>query len=185
MSTLIREIRAEDWERVKQIRLDALRDPAAAVAFLETHEQAAARPDEFWQDRAANACAGATGARQFIAQDEDGQWLGTITARVELPEGNGVLEGDVIEAPQIHLVGVYVRPGARGTGLLQELVRAASEWGWSLDEPKIRRVRLFVHQDNARAEAAYVKAGFTATGLRLPVPGDATRQEIEMEVLRG
>ncbi|MFI6153261.1 GNAT family N-acetyltransferase [Kitasatospora sp. NPDC051170] len=185
MSTIIREIRAGDWEQVRRMRLDALLDPAAAVAFLETHEQAAAKPDEFWRTRAANASEGAASARQFVAETEDGRWLGTITAIVELPGGDGAIEGDVIEAPQIHLVGVYVRPEARGAGLLQELVGAASAWAWSLSEPEIGRVRLFVHEDNTRAEAAYVKAGFAVTGLRLPVPGDATRQEVEMEVLRG
>ncbi|MFJ9693373.1 GNAT family N-acetyltransferase [Kitasatospora sp. NPDC101183] len=185
MSTIIREIRAEDWEQVRRIRLDALRDPAAAVAFLDTHEQASARPDEFWRARAANAAEGAPGARQFVAEAADGRWLGTVTALVELPGGEGALEGDVIEEPQIHLVGVFVRPEARGTGLIRELVRAAAQWSWSLDDPAVTRVRLFVHEDNPRAQAAYAKAGFAPTGLRLPVPGGGTHREVEMELLRG
>src|SRR5262245_32478995 len=38
---VIRAIRPEDWPRVKQLRLDALRDPVAHLAFLETYEEAA------------------------------------------------------------------------------------------------------------------------------------------------
>ncbi|MFE6052180.1 GNAT family N-acetyltransferase [Kitasatospora sp. NPDC056446] len=182
--TTIRRVAAEDWERVKEIRLDALRDPAASIAFLETYEQAAARPDRFWQDRAAGAATGDDVA-QFVAEAADGRWLGTVSARVELPGGAPALEGDVIGVAQTHIVGVFVRPEARGTGLARDLLGAAREWSWSLAEPRIRRVRLFVHEDNARAEAMYVKAGFERSGVALPVPGDETRRELELAVLRG
>jgi ribosomal protein S18 acetylase RimI-like enzyme len=42
-----------------------------------------------------------------------------------------------------------------------------------------------VHEDNARAGAMYRKIGFTRTGESVPVPGDETKQEIELAVLRG
>ncbi|MBB4928961.1 RimJ/RimL family protein N-acetyltransferase [Kitasatospora kifunensis] len=177
-------MRNEDWARIKEIRLDALRDPVAPVAFLETYEQAAARPDEFWQDRAAGAAEGIA-ARQFVAEAADGRWLGTVSVLVERPGKRGALEGDVVEVAQTHIVGVFVRPEARGSGLAQELFRAALEWSWSLAEPRIQRVRLFVHEDNARAAAMYEKAGFKRSGVALPVPGDATRREIELAVHRG
>ncbi|WP_030061632.1 MULTISPECIES: GNAT family N-acetyltransferase [Streptomyces] len=181
---IIRRVRVEEWARAKEIRLDALLDPAAAVAFLETHDQAAAKPDEFWQDRTATAAAGSV-VCQLVGEAEDGRWLGTVSVLVERPGGPGALEGDVVEVEQTHIVGVYVRPEARGTGLAQDLLRAAQEWSWSLTEPRIRRVRLFVHEDNARAEALYVKAGFEHSGVALPVPGDRTRREIELTVRRG
>lgn len=181
---IIRRVRTEDWAWVKEIRLDALRDPVAAIAFLETYEQAAARPDEFWQDRAARAAEGSS-VGQFVAEAADGRWLGTMTALVEQPGGAGALEGDVIDVPQTHIVGVYVRPEARGTGLAHDLIRAAQEWSWSLTEPRIERVRLFVHEDNARARAMYVRAGFKPSGVALPVPGDSTGREVELAVLRG
>ncbi|MBV2153773.1 GNAT family N-acetyltransferase [Kitasatospora sp. SUK 42] len=186
MSTtiIIRRVRTEDWARVREIRLDALQDPVAAIAFLETYEQAAAEPDEFWQDRAARA-AESLSVGQFIAEAADGRWLGSMTALVERPGGEGALEGDVIDVPQTHIVGVYVRPEARGTGLAHDLIRAAQEWSWSLTEPRIERVRLFVHEDNARARAMYVRAGFEPSGVALPVPGHGTGREIELAVLRG
>ncbi|MBD0671285.1 GNAT family N-acetyltransferase [Streptomyces sp. CBMA156] len=186
MSTgiIIRRVRIEDWPQARDLRLEALLDPVASVAFLERHEQAAARPDEFWQERTTRAATDPHVA-QFIAQAEDGSWLGSMTGVVERAGGNGALEGDVVEVDQVHVVGVYVRPRARGTGLAGELIRTVQEWAWSLTEPRIERVRLFVHEDNARAEAMYLKAGFERTGVALPVPGDRTRRETELAVPRG
>ncbi|MFD4654459.1 GNAT family N-acetyltransferase [Kitasatospora sp. NPDC058444] len=183
-TTIIRRVRTEDWQPLRDIRLDALRDPVAAVAFLETYEQAAARPDEFWQDRTTRAATDPHVA-QFIAQTEDGRWLGSMTGLVERAGGDGALEGDVVEVDQVHVVGVYVRPEARGTGLALDLIRTVQEWAWSLPEPRIERVRLFVHEDNPRAEAMYRKAGFEATGVALPVPGGGGGREIELAVPRG
>ncbi|WP_316520637.1 GNAT family N-acetyltransferase [Kitasatospora brasiliensis] len=180
----IRRVRTEDWQRLRDIRLDALLDPVAPVAFLETHEQAAAQPDEFWQDRTTKA-ATAPDVAQFVAEAEDGRWLGSMTGLVERPGAGGALGGDVVEVDQVHVVGVYVRPEARGTGLAQELIRTVQDWAWSLTEPRMQRVRLFVHEDNPRAQALYRKAGFEPTGVTVPMPGDDTRREIELEVPRG
>ncbi len=58
---VVRSINADEWPAAKALRLVALRDPIAHLAFLETYEQAAARPDSFWQERAAGAAKGATG----------------------------------------------------------------------------------------------------------------------------
>ncbi|MFE7593277.1 GNAT family N-acetyltransferase [Kitasatospora sp. NPDC057512] len=186
MSTgiIIRQVRTEDWQRARDLRLDALQDPVAAVAFLETYEQAVTRPDEFWQDRTTRAATDPHVA-QFVAEAGDGRWLGSMTALVERPGGNGALEGDVIEVEQAHVVGVFVRPEARGTGLALDLIRAVQEWAWSLTEPRIERVRLFVHEDNPRAEAMYRKAGFEPSGVTLPVPGGQAGREVELVVLRG
>ncbi|MGW6917826.1 GNAT family N-acetyltransferase [Kitasatospora sp. NPDC054939] len=183
MDHIIRGVRSEDWTRMRELRLDALRDPAAPIAFLETYEDAAARPDSFWQDRAVGAAEGVS-ARQFVAEAADGRWLGSVSALVERPGGGGVLEGDVVTVPQTHVVGVFVRPEARGTGIAEELFRAALDWSWSLAEPRIERVRLFVHEDNARAEAFYGKVGFVRSGVELPVPGAGSSREIELAVHR-
>ncbi|MER6302829.1 GNAT family N-acetyltransferase [Kitasatospora sp. NPDC001539] len=184
MGTSIRRVRTDEWERVKAIRLDSLRDPVAGIAFLDTYEKAAARPDGFWQDRTEGA-AESDSVRQLVAEAEDGRWLGSITVLVERPGGQGAVGGDVIEVPQTQLVAFYVRPEARGTGLAHELVRAAQEWSWSLTEPRVERVRLFVHEDNARARAMYLRAGFEPSGASVPVPGDETRRELELAVSRG
>ncbi len=78
MSIAVRRITPEDWREVKALRLQALADPAAPMAFLDTVEHAAAQPDRFWQERAANA-SGDAAAAQFVAIADDGTWTGTIT----------------------------------------------------------------------------------------------------------
>ncbi|MGW7103401.1 GNAT family N-acetyltransferase [Streptomyces sp. NPDC054838] len=167
---VIRPVRSDEWEKVKELRLVALRDPAAAVAFLETVEQAGAQPDEFWQGRTEGASQG-RGARQFVAEAADGRWDGSVTLLVE---GAGVPDyfGELVEQEQGHLVGVFVRAEQRGTGLTEALFETALEWAWSLEEPAVERVRLFVHEENARAEAFYRRFGFRESGVTVPMPGD-------------
>lgn len=88
------------------------------------------------------------------------------------------------EVDQVHVVGVFVRPEARGTGVAAELFRAVLEWAWALTEPRVDQVRLFVHERNRRAEALYAKAGFVRSGLTIAVPGDALAKEYEMVHVR-
>ncbi|WP_306338765.1 GNAT family N-acetyltransferase [Streptomyces sp. KL118A] len=182
MKHVIRAVRHEDWTKIKALRLDALRDPVAHLAFHETYEQAAAQPDGFWQDRAAGAAEGKT-VRQFVAEAADGRWLGTLSVLVER-RGVESFFADVPEVSQTHIVGVFVRPEARGTGLAEDLLQAALEWSWSLTEPQIERARLFVHEDNARAEALYGKVGFKRTGHAVPAAADPTRSDHELALFR-
>ncbi|MFD3326398.1 GNAT family N-acetyltransferase [Streptomyces sp. NPDC058701] len=174
---VIRAVRGDEWQRVKELRLDALRDPAAPIAFLETVEQARARPDAVWRERAEGVSHGRP-ARQFVAEAPGGSWVGSVTVLVE--EGGTV---DFFERPveraQGHVVGVFLRNGQRGAGLGEALFGAALGWAWSLREPALECVRLFVHEENARAEAFYRRIGFRASGLVVPVPGDASARERE------
>ncbi|MFF3216626.1 GNAT family N-acetyltransferase [Streptomyces sp. NPDC002886] len=174
---VIRPIRAEEWDKVKELRLAALRDPAAPVAFLETLEQGEAKSDDSWRERAAG---GATGRhiRQFIAEGPDGEWVGTVSMIVEAAGTADFFDGEV-EQDQAHLVGVFVRPAQRGIGLTEELFGAALEWAWGLEEPVLARVRLFVHEQNARAEAFYRRFGFVPSGKVVPMPTDPSAKELE------
>ncbi|MFI2777752.1 GNAT family N-acetyltransferase [Streptomyces sp. ALB3] len=182
MDYMVRAVRADEWERAREIRLVALRDPAAPIAFLETHEQALAKPDAFWQERTANAAAGEF-VRQFIAEAPDGRWAGTVTVLVERQGGEPGF-GEAVEVDQGHLVGVFVRPGHRGRGLVDALFREAIDWAWSLTEPRLERVRLYVHESNARAEASYRRIGFAPTGRTMPMEGDPTALELEFDIRR-
>ncbi|MET9885200.1 GNAT family N-acetyltransferase [Streptomyces sp. NPDC006430] len=179
---VIRPVRAEEWQKVKELRLAALHDPIAPLAFLETVDQAEARTDAFWQDRAAGASHGRH-ARQFVAEAPDGQWVGSVTVLIE--EGGTTDYFDhAIAQTQGHLVGVFVRAEQRGTGLIEELFAASLDWAWSLEEPAVERVRLFVHEDNARAGSFYRRYGFRASGHVVPVPGDPSAKELEYVLTR-
>ncbi|MEV7403587.1 GNAT family N-acetyltransferase [Streptomyces sp. NPDC091267] len=184
MDYVIRPVRAEEWPLVKELRLTALQDPVAPVAFVETYEQAVERTDDFWRERAAGASeAGDGGVRQFVAEAPDGSWAGSVTVLIERPDDE-VRFGEAAEVHQAHVVGVFVRPEARGTGVAEALFGAGTDWAWSLGEPQLERVRLYVHQDNPRAAAFYRRIGFAPTGRTMPAPGDPAAFELEYAVAR-
>lgn len=110
----VRSVRADEWREAKELRLSALRDPVAPIAFLETYERAAAQPDSFWPERTEGG-AGGTRVRQFVAEGPDGSWTGTVTVLVE-DEGADDAFGGTVERRQAHLVGVYVAPSAGVAG---------------------------------------------------------------------
>lgn len=171
----IRAIRPDEWPTVKQLCLDSLRDPVADIAFLTTYEQAVAEPDSFWQERAAGAAEGSGTARQVIAEAPDGTWAGTVTVLLE-EAGEKDWAGYPVERRQAHVVGVFVRPEHRGNGLVKGLVDAGVAWAW---EQRAERVRLFVHEENARAQAAYRKIGFRPSGRVVSFTKNAAENELE------
>lgn len=160
MTVSVRRIRADEWERVRDLRLDAVSDPAAPIAFLHSYEEEAAHEDAFWQDRAFGASNGDTVA-QFIAE-ADGVWIGTLTV-LRWTAGATDHHGRVVTVPRGDVVGVFVRPDQRGRGVIDALFEAAARWARGIGDD---RLVLDVHADNVRAQAAYRRVGFSDTGLR-------------------
>ncbi|WP_327316161.1 GNAT family N-acetyltransferase [Streptomyces sp. NBC_01235] len=175
---VVRGIQAGEWPAVKALRLLALRDPAAPLAFLETYEAAVERPDAFWQERVVGAAEGAAGARQFVAEAADGQWAGTVTVLVE-EAGSTDWAGFPVERRQGHVVGVYVRDEWRGGEVTRALLDAAVDWSWRLG---LERVRLIVHEENLRAQGAYRKAGFVPSGRTVALGEEAGEASGEAEL---
>ena len=174
----VRRVRADEWPEIKALRLAALSDDAAPIAFLQNYEVVAAYPDELWQERVRNSSldAGADApGRQFVAVAPDGTWVGSTLALVEQP-GDVAFDGAVPAEPGGHVVGVYVAPDHRGRNLPDRLLEAAAEW---LRERGQTRMRLFVHVDNGRARRAYEKAGFVATGAQITAVNG-----LELEMVR-
>ncbi|WP_295010652.1 N-acetyltransferase [uncultured Microbacterium sp.] len=149
MSPLVRRIQAHEWELTKRLRLRALRDPVADLAFLDTVENASAQPDAFWQERTRAAAEGGPHA-QFVAIAENGDEYGTATV---LPRTDAPRQGLV--------VGVYVAEGHRGAGTIEALFDACAAWGIAQGYSDLV---LEVHVDNARAQRAYARCGFVRTG---------------------
>ncbi|EGX54490.1 acetyltransferase [Streptomyces zinciresistens K42] len=179
-SYVIRSIRADEWPAAKELRLAALQDPIAPLAFLETYEQALQRPDGYWQERAVRACDGADDAQQIIAEGPDGSWVATLTVLIEEP-GTTDWAGAPIERKQGHVVGVFVRPEERGSGLTDVLFDAALEWSWARG---VERVRLIVHEDNGRAQRFYRRTGFAPSGVIVALPGQPEASELEFVLER-
>ncbi|WP_082573476.1 GNAT family N-acetyltransferase [Cellulomonas sp. Root137] len=156
---VVRRIRADEWALARALRLDALRDAAAGIAFLETYERATAEPDEFFQDRAARAAAGDDVA-QLVAVDGE-TWAGSVTVIVQRA-GSVDYHGVPVERSRAVVVGVYVRPEHRGDGLIDRLLDSAAQWA---RDQGFDELSLGVHRDNARAQGAYRRAGFVPSGV--------------------
>lgn len=157
----IRRIRADEWPAMRALRLEAVQDPDAAIAFLETYEGLLARDESFWRDRARRAAESDEGA-QFVATDA-GEWVGSLTVLLRTP---GTLDhlGRGVDDARADVVGVYVRPTHRGEGVIDALLAAGTGWATAQGAA---RIELDVHTDNSRARAAYRRCGFSETGERL------------------
>lgn len=180
MNYVIRSIRADEWPAAKELRLAALQDPVAHLAFLETYQDALAKPDSFWMERAARACEGADGTQQIIVEAPDGRWVGTLTVLIEEP-GTTDWAGYAVERKQGHVVGVFVRPEERGAGLTEVLFDAGLEWAWGRGA---ERVRLIVHEENGRAQRFYRRVGFVPSGLVVPLSVKPGEKELEFVLER-
>lgn len=154
----IRRVLASDGRRVRGIRLEALGDPAAGIAFHETRDAAQARSSGFWDERAVGAAL-SDDAAQFVAE-QGRDWVATVTMLMS-------------DAGRALLVAVYVRPSQRGQGLLEALVTAAGDWA---RERGVRELVLEVHDENLRAQRAYRRIGFTETGVRSDGPNGLERE---------
>lgn len=153
----------DDWERVRALRIEMLRD--TPIAFMETVEAAEANTEDVWRMRANR---GSTpDSVQLVAVDEAGSWVGTMSGFVDHVETSGPL-----------LVGVYVSPGFRGSeaGVTDALLDAVEEWARGLSDV----LTLHVHEDNDRAIAYYRRRGYEATGHTVPYNLDPSKNEIEM-----
>ncbi|MCM3501894.1 GNAT family N-acetyltransferase [Microbacterium sp. P26] len=164
MSVTVRRVRAEEGDRVRALRLRAVGDPAASIAFLTTLEQELERDRAFWDERA-TAGASSDAVAMFVAEDADA-WVGSVTVLVRLAgqvdhTGRPLIEG------RADIVGVYVAPEARGAGAIDALLDAAARW---TADRGFETVSLDVHVDNFRAQAVYRRAGFVPTGEKFTGP---------------
>lgn len=154
----VRRIRPDEWRQVRSMRLAATSDPDAALAFLESSDDVAAHSDEFWQERAEGGALSETAAQFFATVD--GEPVGSASVLVRATGQKDHL-GRYVDDRRADVVGVWVRPDNRGSGAIDLLLSAASEWVRGLG---LRSIHLDVHRDNARAQGAYRRAGFEPTG---------------------
>lgn len=129
----------------------------------------------------ARSAEGADGSQQIIAEGPDGEWVGTATVLLE-EAGTTDWAGFPVERKQGHVVGVFVKPEERGSGLTEVLFDAALEWAWGRDA---ERVRLIVHEENGRAQRFYRKVGFEPSGVTVPLAARPGELELEFVLERG
>ncbi|RKN39164.1 GNAT family N-acetyltransferase [Streptomyces hoynatensis] len=155
MGYTIRQTSRQDWERLRELRLAALRDPVAPVAFYEPYEEAVRLTRGEWERRASGR-----ETVTFIGEAENGSWAGMV--------------GAFAKRGLVYVVGVYMLPEHRGTGLAGQLMRAAIDWGQG------REVRLRVHENNPRAARFYESLGFRPTGSSDTDPRDPAFRAFEL-----
>jgi predicted GNAT family acetyltransferase len=158
----VRRVTIDDAARVRALRLEMLAD--APLAFIETIDEAAARPHEQFRARLADKVQG-TGSAQFIAEVD-----GRVIAQAGGYAPPGIRGVTLIFA-------VYVSPDWRGTGLLGQLVDTLAQWSRAAGRPLLE---LEVVASNHRAIRAYQRLGFADTGLRTRHPRIPVLIELKM-----
>jgi GNAT superfamily N-acetyltransferase len=153
---LVREITADDWELMRDVRLSALAE--APHAFGSTYAREAAFTEELWRGRVNERSV------NYLAQVAPGQE----------PAG---LAGVHVEDGAAGLVSMWVRPGCRGLGVGEALIEAAAAWTRARG---FGTIFLWVTEPNAAARRLYERCGFTATVERQPLPSDPSVDEIQM-----
>jgi ribosomal protein S18 acetylase RimI-like enzyme len=154
---LVREITADDWELMRDVRLAALAE--APSAFGSTYAREADFTEERWRGRISERSV------TFFAHEERAD---------AAPAG---LVGVYVEGGDAELVSMWVRPSARGLGVGAALVEAAAAWAKTRD---FGALFLWVTESNAPAVRLYERLGFTPTGERQPLPSDPALAEIRM-----
>lgn len=155
-SGVIRRATPDDFEIVRELRLQALRD--APAAFASSYEREAGFDVARWRRRLRP-----DRNPTFVWEDE----------RTAL----GLVVGALDDEPAVaHLFAMWVRPAARGTGVADRLVVQVIEWARA---QSAEVVRLHITDGNETAERLYARHGFSRTG-RVEVRDDGL-VEIEME----
>lgn len=132
----IRLTQTRDWMLLKRVRLAALQD--TSTAFGVSYQAAANYSNQQWQDRASS-----TGT-QFWLAFKNQQPVGMIGAAVS-------------GANRYNLIGMWVAPDSRGSGVAAKLVDAVKSRG----RDQGHECDLDVAPENARAAHFYLKQGFT------------------------
>jgi ribosomal protein S18 acetylase RimI-like enzyme len=141
----VRLLAADDWIELRDARLAALAEAPYAFSSTVAREQEFA--ESTWRERAGSG-------RMFAAWD-GGTIVGLATG---LPEDG-----------QWQLVGMWVSPKVRGTGIADRLVAAVCELA---RQSGFTSVTLWVTEVNDRARAFYRRIGFAPTGGRQLVRPD-------------
>ncbi|WP_298942501.1 GNAT family N-acetyltransferase [uncultured Microbacterium sp.] len=155
----VRRVRLHEWREVRDLRIEAVSDPDAAIAFLTSRAEELARDEAFWRERTAGAAL-SDEAAQFVAEVDE-EWVASATVLLRDAGARDHLDRIVADR-RIDVVGVFVAPHHRGTGILAKLFDAAVGWATAHGANDLF---LDVHADNSRAQAAYRKNGFLPTGV--------------------
>ncbi len=140
----LRAVLPQDWERLRDVRLAALRD--APDAFASTLEATEGQPRWRWEGWATGEGWGADVATFVIEPDPEAAFTGLATGAI-FPE----------DPPAANLFAMWVAPRARGAGHGRALVGSVVDWARARGAS---RVILRIAEGNTAARRLYGSAGF-------------------------
>lgn len=136
-----------DWQLVRDLRLEALRE--SPDSFVASHDDESQRDEEFWRERTRRAT--------WIVAERDGKARGIV--------GLGPHSEDPDDSENAEIFGLWVSPQTRRNRVGQDLVRAGVEQAVADDR---RRLYFWVGSDNGPAVAFASANGFRPTSERRP-----------------
>ena len=164
MAYTVRRTTADEWREFKELRLQALLD--STTNFGQTYDTVLAHPDEVWQERARTNATSDVQAFFVAVDDATGKLVGMW----------GVMPNDAHPGVH-HVLGVYVRPEARGTEVARLLNQACVDFARTTDAEELT---LLVRDDNDRGRRFYEREGFVLTGAKEPHNLDPSHDLLEM-----
>jgi ribosomal protein S18 acetylase RimI-like enzyme len=141
-------LNASNAKRYRCLMLEAYE--LAADAFTSTAEERAAEPESFWVRRIADPA----GLSAAFGAFEGEELLGTVALEFAAKPKT---------RHKALVIGMYVRPAARGAGAGRALLKAAIEHARSMDS--LLLLTLTVTEGNAAAISLYRGVGFKEYGI--------------------
>ena len=153
---VVREVKRDDWQTLRDVRLAALRESPSA--FGSSYAREAQFTEEQWRARISDR---------------------SVTFFAYLPESAepAGLAGVYVPDGVANLVSMWVRPPARGRAGGEALIGATADWAKARDRAWLL---LWVTETNGPARRLYDRCGFALTGERQPLPSDPTLPEVQM-----
>lgn len=164
VDVVVRRVRADEIDTLREVRLAALSDSPSA--FASTYAQERALTDHDWAERARLSASGSERAT-FLAVD--GESVVGLVGGYRRADSSG----------EVELISMWTDPSARRAGVGRLLVGAVLGWARSVGAD---RVDLWVVRGNRAAESLYRSLGFTETEECKPVPSDPCREELRMTI---
>lgn len=136
----IQRLDIEDWQRLEQLRLAALKD--APQAFDSTYDDAKQFTEEDWSRQIEELAS-------FVAVD-DGKDFGMVRGVPSDTENSSAF-----------LISMWVAANGRGSGACEKLIGAVINWA---RQSGFTRLELDVADDNAPAITLYERCNFLPSG---------------------
>jgi GNAT superfamily N-acetyltransferase len=159
----VRRVRAGEWRRLREVRLDALADSPGA--FITTLAEARRFPDSLWRER---ATAGAHGDEQATMIAIEG------TRTVGMAVG---IDRSTVATGVVAIVSVFVSADVRHRGVGRSLMAAVEAWALGIGATT---TSLWVVDGNDVARGFYESLGYTATLDRQRIDVPPVRWETRM-----